>query len=230
VRVSRQVGGGDIRDREVVDPWKCPPHSSFAFARIALALVRAAWLPFATPALAMTYVHVVPRWHWGCPAKHLRARLSAPSLYPPFSERPCATGFAAWGSRGGRTRGGRREGRCPLRARSGRLRRLHTIIDVAASCSGGTAARPRGGGRDGLRSAAPSMVRRTSRRAGMWVGSAHPAARCMGQLRGGMHRCGTRSDVSACYRARWMALLAHMAMSRSAMRQCAPPTCEESGL
>ncbi|KAJ7850650.1 hypothetical protein B0H14DRAFT_841846 [Mycena olivaceomarginata] len=96
-----------MRDRGVgVDPcvgrpWKCPPHSSFTFALIAPALVRAAWLPFADHD-----VHVVPRWHWGCPATHLRARLSSPSLYSPFSKRPYAMGFAAWGSRGGRTRGG----------------------------------------------------------------------------------------------------------------------------
>jgi hypothetical protein len=113
VRVSSQVAGGDMRMRGrgvvgpcVGRPWKCPPHSSFAFALIALALMRAAWLPFATPVLVTTYVDVVPRWRWGCPATHLRACGAVPSLYSPFSERPCATGFAAWGSRGGRTRGG----------------------------------------------------------------------------------------------------------------------------
>jgi hypothetical protein len=95
-----------------------------------------------------------------------------------------------------------------LRAHASRLRRLHTIIDAAASCIGGIAERARCGERDGLRSAAPSMVRR----AGMWVGRvqfcccasscgvhgagfggavAHPATGCMGQLRGRMHGCGT---------------------------------------
>ncbi|KAJ7850645.1 hypothetical protein B0H14DRAFT_2581857 [Mycena olivaceomarginata] len=94
-------------------------------------------------------VHIVPRWGWGCPATDAIARAAvlvvpSPSLYSPFGECPCAMGFAAWGSTGGRTRGGA----LPIALR------LHRAL--AGSRRGPEAAR--------------AMVRHTSRRAGMWVG------------------------------------------------------------
>jgi hypothetical protein len=57
---------------------------------------------------------------WGCPATHLRARLSSPSLYSPFSECPCATGFTAQGSRVDERREGR-GGKSRARAAGGGL-------------------------------------------------------------------------------------------------------------
>ncbi|KAJ7850648.1 hypothetical protein B0H14DRAFT_841827 [Mycena olivaceomarginata] len=81
-----------------------------------------------------------------------------------FQRMPVRNGVCCVGEQGWTNAG--RGGRSPLRARPSRLRWLHTIIDAAASCIGGIAERPRGGARDGLRSAAPAMVRR----AGMWVG------------------------------------------------------------
>jgi hypothetical protein len=99
-----RLGGGDMRMRGrgvvvpcVRRPWKRPPHSSFAFALIAPAPIRAARLPFAGHD-----VNIVPR----CVglSRDALARASvlvvpSPSLYSPFSERPCAMGFAAWGIR-----------------------------------------------------------------------------------------------------------------------------------
>jgi hypothetical protein len=95
----------------------------------------------------------------------------SPSLYSLFT---CAMGFAAWGNGGRRTRGGAvraKGGALPIaRARPSRLRRLHTIADATASCLGGIVKRSRGGERDGRLRAAPSVMRRTSRQVGMWVG------------------------------------------------------------
>jgi hypothetical protein len=124
----------------------------------------------------------------GLSATHLRARLSSPLLYSPFSECPCAMGFAAWGSTGGRTR----EGCFPLCAPQ-LSRRLHTIIDAAASCIGGIAERSRGGARDGLRSAAPAMVRRTYIDTGGNVGG---QVRCCCCASGCMGSCGVECTAA----------------------------------
>ncbi|KAJ7794788.1 hypothetical protein B0H14DRAFT_3158978 [Mycena olivaceomarginata] len=78
---------------------------------------------------------------WGCPATHLRVRLSLwyrPHRYIPHSANARAQRGLLRGGAGVDERG---EGRCLLRARPSRLRRLHTIIDAAASCIGGIAER-----------------------------------------------------------------------------------------
>ncbi|KAJ7850655.1 hypothetical protein B0H14DRAFT_2581866 [Mycena olivaceomarginata] len=137
-------------------------------------------------------VNVVPRWGWGCPATDALARA------------PVLVGLLRGGvgvDERGEGRGGRWEGRCPLRARPSRLRRLHTVIDAAASCIGGIVERsvPR------RRARWPAQCGAVDGEAyvetGGNVGGQGSVLRCMGQLRGRMHGCGTRSDVSACYRA-----------------------------
>jgi hypothetical protein len=196
VHVSK-TGGGDMHDREVVvdayigRPWKCPPHSSFSFhvapipdAHIGhdVNVVPLA-LGSSCNALARPSVRVVP----------------SPSLYSPFSECPCAMGFAAWGNGDGRTQGGAVRvmgGASPIaRARVSRLRRLHTIFDGAASCIGGIAKRSRGGEHDGLHRAAPSVVR--LRRDGQKCGRAGlgRVGRCASSC--GVHEAGFGLECTA---------------------------------
>ncbi|KAJ7850667.1 hypothetical protein B0H14DRAFT_2763218 [Mycena olivaceomarginata] len=122
----------------------------------------------------------------GCPATHLRARLSSPSLYSPFSERPCATGFAAWGvgvGERGEGRGGRWEGCCPLRARQPSTA---TAQDYRCGCivHRRDCREAPSGARDGLRSAASSMVRRTYIETGGNVGGQGSVLLLRIQLRG----------------------------------------------
>jgi hypothetical protein len=114
--------------------------------------------------------------------------------------------------------------------RVSRLRRLHTIFDAAASRIGGIAERTRGGERDGV----PSVMRRTSRRVGMSVGRVR---RCASNC--GVHGAGFGLECMAALRhtKRCVCMLPsavdgvveHMTITRSAMRQCAPPTCVEEG-
>ncbi|KAJ7782593.1 hypothetical protein B0H14DRAFT_2959761 [Mycena olivaceomarginata] len=129
--------------------------------------MRAAWLPFAMPTPAAT-INVLPRWCCGRPCS-LR--------YSPFSEGPCALGFAV--SRNGgemhapltpseadRVRGERARGAAG-RAAGGRLYTIackgaegaQGFVRIAscgrghrATCTGGIADTdmPRGGAREGL--------------------------------------------------------------------------------